>query len=130
MICGFVLLCAVASLLAKDELIDLCVVRRTFRSRRFGLPMLFGFTAVVAVTMWLMRLLLIETAGAMALLLGVFLSAFAVAIVGFVVLIVQNLFGRDRFRLRMLRRKFERNASFDDSGHDSKIDDDLQDGCT
>lgn len=72
------------------DLIDVRAIRRLLRQRRFGMVSMFGLTAVVAIDIALLRLMGIDVASPGAICPAVFVSGFAVAIVGFVWLVLSD----------------------------------------
>jgi len=91
---------------------DWPAVRRLLRQRRFGMSVIFSVTAVVAVDLALMRLLKVRFDEPAAIVIGGILVVFAVFIVGFVGLVIDEFTDRGRTQLR--RKKFRDDEEADD----------------
>jgi hypothetical protein len=109
------------------QVLDFRTIRRTFRSRRFGLPAAFGSIAVVAVTLSIMRGLGVLWTNPGAICIGLFISMYAIAIVGFVAMVIRDL--GERFSPRTLRRRYRHDPglSKSDTGADGLASESLPD---
>jgi len=90
-----------------EEMGDMRPIRRMMRERRFGLQAMFGLTAAVAVTMGIMRGLGVDMTNPGAICLGLFIFVYAVAFVGLVGLMLQDLLGRRSSRRKLPDLHFE-----------------------
>lgn len=88
--CFSIFLLGIAAVMWLFDLIDFRTLRRLLRQRRFGLLTMFGLMAVVAVDLAIVRGMGIDPADPGAICVALFVSGFAVAIVGFVWLVVSE----------------------------------------
>ena len=114
--------------LSNDDLVDWRAIRRLMRQRRFGLQAMFGLTAVLAVTLGIMRAAGIDAANPFAVIPGLCISVYALAIVCMVGLLLHELFDKGATR-RMHPDSIDLPTQADPEPVDEDDTDDRADGA-
>jgi hypothetical protein len=86
-----VVLCLACGVFATLDLIDVRAIRRLLRQRRFGLVSIFGFMAIVAIDLTLLRSLEIKPTEPAALFFGAIFFIVGLVIVAYVGLVLTDI---------------------------------------